>query len=272
MKKYFIALYCCCLLFSLAVQAQEVVVHVTSGYIDTLLKKYPVKRFSRWPDCYRWDNPYFQSIADIRKHEAKVVHAIYTKAMARAADSLNYARKLALADWRSLPGMPDEDKVYAKANVGRPAATKLHKGHFSAWELNAYSLDAVLLSDTYTFNAAFEMGVQNTGTELGVEYLQRILVSEIKGRHRPSGLPFYDQVEYWKGAWGTKGSFTDGQITSNYPAVYWNLLRYGDQLHAFWFPNDASGAGQKNYPLFEIPYTTLVQRLGWDPVTIFNQN
>ena len=268
MKKYVLAV-CFALLLFIKGKAQEVIVHVSRGYLDTLYRRYPLRADTLCPNCFRWDTPYFQSIADVKLHQAMVVHAVYTTQMSHAADSLRYARKGVMGAWRHLPNMPDENKVYSMANQGLIGTSKMEKGHFSAWELNAYSLDAALLSDTYTFNAAFEIAAQNIGTELGVEYLQRFLVGEVKGRRRPAGLPLYSQVEYWKGAWGSKGTFTDGQTTDNYPAVYWNLLKYGGQFHAYWFPNDINGAGQANYRNFEIPYATLVQRLGWDPVRMF---
>lgn len=90
-------------------------------------------------------------------------------------------------------------------------------------------------------------------------------------------IPVYDAVEYWKGAWGSFRKFSANGITVNYPAVYWNLIRYGSELHAYWFPNDRSGAGQNNYGNFEIPVSSnsadnkgLVQRLGFDPRTVFS--
>ncbi|OCX54284.1 hypothetical protein BEL04_08480 [Mucilaginibacter sp. PPCGB 2223] len=184
-------------------QAQEVIIHVSQGYLDTLYHKYPVKPFVHpgFSNCFEWDTPYFQSIADVKQHQALVVHGVYTRQMAKTADSLNFARKGQMAAWRHLPDMPNEDGVYRAANQDRTGTSKMDKGHFSAWKLNAYNQDAALLSDTYTFNAAFEMAAQNIGTELGIEYLQRFLVGEVKGRHRPAGLPLYKRVEYWKGAW-----------------------------------------------------------------------
>lgn len=52
-------------------------------------------------------------------------------------------------------------------------------------------------------------------------------------------------------------------ITKNYSAVYWNLLQYGGQGHAYWFPNDMSA--QTGYEQFEIPVDELIRRLGFDP-------
>jgi hypothetical protein len=49
------------------------------------------------------------------------------------------------------------------------------KGHCQAWILMAWSTDAAILSNTYTFNAGMEYQGQNIGTELATEEFCRKL-------------------------------------------------------------------------------------------------
>lgn len=254
---------------------------INAAYIQRLYNKYPVKKSRFCPNCYLWANPYFKTLADVGLHQSIVTYGKFTRHMEGSIEEMKkngkaIPRSGVYAAWHAYPGYPDESAVYKKANTTLTKPDEFAKGHFSGWELNEYDVDGVLLSDTYTFNAAIERQAQNVGTELGIENLTRVLVGYAPRGHRPD-LPVYNAVEYWKGAWGSFGKFSANGITVNYPAVYWNLIKYGNEIHAYWFPNDKIGAGQNNYSNFEIPVSSnsadnkgLVQRLGFDPRTVFS--
>jgi len=52
-------------------------------------------------------------------------------------------------------------------------------------------------------------------------------------------------------------------VSKNYSAVYWNLLQYGSETHAYWFPNDMSASS--GYTGYQIKLDTLTKRVGFDP-------
>ena len=175
--------------------------------------------------------------------------------------------------WHSYPGQPNEDKFYTDINKGISSTTmKYAKGHYAAFILCAWSVEGAVASCTYDINEGIEIQGQNEGTEGEVEALTRALVgskSTDASKIHYSG-PTYSKVDYWKGSWGSKKIFNVDGISKNYSAVYWNLLKYGNETHAYWFPNDISASsGYQNY---EIPFATLIQRLGFDPTQVIKAN
>jgi hypothetical protein len=89
------------------------------------------------------------------------------------------------------------------------------RGHCQAWILLAWSADAAILSDTYTFNAAMEYQGQNIGTELATEELCRKLTGF-------KGSALTDSVKIWCGTFGSKQEL---QSENNNPYCTYSLLQ-----------------------------------------------
>ena len=142
------------------------------------------------------------------------------------------------------------------------------KGHCQAWILMAWSADAAILSDTYTFNAGMEYQGQNIGTELATEEFCRKLTGF-------RGEAFTDSVKIWCGTFGSKQTYTTGKLTATVPSHYYKVIQYkdhnvgGDIVLCYWMPNDP---GEKRNLLEQrlISYPELVAKLGFDPRKIFN--
>jgi len=214
----------------------------TAAYVKQLEAKYPPVKSSFCTNCYLWVNLYFKAIVDGDKRESLVTYGEFDRHKDSLVTALNIPRTGTYAAWHPAHGFQDEGKFYNDINKTLVKPDEYAKGHYNAWILSAWAVDGALLSDTYDFNEGIERQAQNAGTELEVEYLTRALVGNKDAASRVNYTgPLYDSVKYWKGSWGSKKVFNVDGITKNYSSVYWNLLAYGNQIHAYWFPNDLTG-------------------------------
>jgi hypothetical protein len=245
--------------------------NIDGAYVKALYKKYPTLKSSLCSACKVWVNPYFRSIADTAAHRPLLTYYVYTKAHRLEQEALNLPRTGIYAAWHSAYGQPDETKVYRYANkqIGKPnSAEMIAKGHCQAWILLAWSADAAILSDTYTFNAAIEYQGQNIGTELATEELCRKLTGF-------KGAALTDSVKIWCGTFGSKQIYNLNTITSTVPTHYYKIIQYrdsnvgGDIVLCYWMPNDPA---EKRSKLNErlISYPELIAKLGFDPKAIFH--
>ncbi|HTI60387.1 hypothetical protein [Mucilaginibacter sp.] len=261
--------------FKLSVFGQQI---QPKTHLDSLYVTYPLKPNSKWPEFLEWDNPYFKAIIDPKLRQSVVTYGVFTVQEDAMVTNLKIPRKGKYARWHPFFGYPNEDAFYKDINKTLVKPDEYSKGHYSGWELNAYAVNGVLLSDTYDFNEGIERQAQNEGTELQVEYLTRALVGNKMFAKRVRYIgPSFPQVQYWKGSWGSFKLFNVDGISKNYSAVYWNLIKYGNELHAYWFPNDLTATAKLGYQHFEIPVDSsdvnnkgLIQRLGFDPQQVLN--
>jgi hypothetical protein len=215
------------------------------------------------PNCVVWVNKYYISIADTAKHNPIIVYHVITKRHLEMADSLkaNKATKIDRAKYPFKPvkGYPNETKLYSIANkVYKKINPKnvIAKGHVASADDYSWSTGGMDTSMRYTFNLALEYQSQNVGTELGTEYMCREMARK------------YVEVKVWGGTWGSQGTVTDGKITANFPAIYWKIAEYNGEVHCYWMPNNDKGAGQANYPKFEISLKDISMKLGFNPTEV----
>lgn len=214
-----------------------------------------------------WVNKYYISIADTAKHNPILVYHVITKRHLEMADSLK-ADKATKIDrskypFKAVKGFPNETKIYSIANkIYRKINPKnvIAKGHVASADDYSWSAGGMDTSMRYTFNLALEYQSQNVGTELGTEYMCREMARK------------YGEVKVWGGTWGTQGTVTDGKITANFPAVYWKIAGYNGEVHCYWMPNNDDGAGQANYPKFEIQLRELISKLNFNPTDVIKGN
>ncbi|MDB5155902.1 MAG: hypothetical protein JWR50_609 [Mucilaginibacter sp.] len=260
---------------------------IDGAYVQALYKKYPTVKSNFCPACKLWVNPYYKSIADTQRHMPLVEYEYYTKANAALSKKLNIPRQApkkgapvkpgqmpyqsAFSAWSPVTGQPSEDNVYSAANKvvkAKNAKDEIAKGHVQAWILNSFAVDAVILSDTYTFNAACEDQKQNVGTEIFTENQTRKLLET-------------SDVEVWGGTYDyadtTKGnkphSFAvmKGKVViikDVYPAIYWKIIKCNGQITCYWMPNLITET-QAMAPKRVVTYPQLIQNLGFDPTVIF---
>jgi hypothetical protein len=236
-------------------------------HVDSLYKRYPVVKSGMCPACMLWVNPYFSVITNTKLRQSVVSCAYLTPDRDKLIDKVK-ANRTKYGVWHCIPGYQKEDKFYNDINSTIKVTTdKYAKGHYIGYMLCAWTIDGAILSCTYDFNEGIEIQGQNEGTELQVEELTRALVGNkaFCGKVHYTG-PYYPIVQYWKGSNGSIKVFNVDGISKNYSAVYWNLLKYGNQLHAYWFPNDNTATAKVGYQHYEIQYPELVKRLGFDPV------
>jgi hypothetical protein len=225
--------------------------------LKTIDKSYPAFPANTCPDCYVWINPYYRSIADVKKHIPIITYEYYRKADAAIVGTFGLKREGIYADWHNVTG-DNEDGVYAAANKATRAQDPkavIAKGHCEPWILNAFCYDAAILSDTYTFNAAPENQKQNVGTEIATENKTRELLKSMN-------------VEVWCGTAGSQGAFTEGPVTVTYPAFYWKIIKAGSETTCYWMPNNAAGTQATLNDCIK-PYQELVANLGFDPEKVF---
>lgn len=227
--------------------------------------KYPVVKSDLCANCVLWVNPYYTSIADTSLKQPIVVYHAIAKEHLLISDALKADKKTridrAKYKFHSLPGFPDEKKVFKAANKIVKAhplkkGDEVVEGHLASADDYSYTKGGMDTSMIHPFNLGIEWQMQNIGTQLGTEYMCRDTARR------------YGVVYNWAGCWGSQGSFTDGKIKVNYPAVYWKIVKYANVTKVYWMPNNEDGAGQANYPNFEITYAELVKRLGFDPCLV----
>jgi hypothetical protein len=126
------------------------------------------------------------------------------------AGSPGFAARRIYAAWHAADGQVNETKLYQYAN--KNSTDMIAKGHCQAWILMAWSADAAILSDTYTFNAGMEYQGQNIGTELATEELCRKLTGF-------RGAALTDSVKIWCGTFGSKQTYTLGKLTATCPVI-----------------------------------------------------
>jgi hypothetical protein len=210
-----------------------------------------------------WVNRYYISIADTAKHNPILVYHVITKRQLEISDSLK-ANKETKIDrvkypFKPVKGYPNETKLYSIANkIYKKLNPKnvIAKGHVASADDYSWSKGGMDTSMRYNFNVAMEFQSQNVGTQLGTEYMCRTMARQ------------YDSVKVWAGTWGSQGTVTDGKITANFPAVYWKVAAYNNEVHCYWMPNNDKGAGQANYPKFEIPLKDITMKLGFNPTEV----
>ena len=255
------------LLFPFFLSAQT----INGAYAKALHKKYPSQKTDFCASCKVWVNPYYKSIADTNRHMPLLSYYIYTKANRLAQEALKLPRSGTYAAWYPSYGQPNETELYKAANkiINRPdKPEEIQKGHCQAWILLAHSVDAAILSDTYTFNSAMEYRGQNLGTEIASEDLCRKLTG---WRGNPE---LTDSVRIWCGTVGSQRTFTKGKVTGTVPAYYYKILQYHNRqlgrkvMTCYWFPNQP-GETQDKLHSREVSYATLKANLGFDPLAIF---
>ncbi|MBD1385847.1 DNA/RNA non-specific endonuclease [Mucilaginibacter rigui] len=243
-----------------------------TAYVKALYKKYPTQKSDHCASCKLWVNPFFKSIADTLHHTPVLTFYIYTKAHRLEQEALDLPRSGVYAAWHAAYGQPDETKVYREANrlIGKPNSSEMiAKGHCQPWILLAWSADAAILSDTYTFNAAMEFQGQNIGTELATEELCRKLTG-----YKTDAVT--DSVLIWCGTSGSQQVYTKGTISNTVPSYYYKIIQYydgsvgGTIRLCYWMPNlaDEKRAILKSR---EVSFDQLIQNIGYDPTLIFNK-
>ena len=244
---------------------------IDGAYVKALYAKYPTVKSNFCKACKLWVNPYYKSIADTQQHRPLIEYELYTKANAAISDKIKIPRgapkkgaivkpgampyQSAFSAWNSVTGQPNEDAVYVAANkIVKPLKDEIAKGHMQAWILNSFAIDAVILSDTYTFNAAPEDQSQNVGTEIFTEEHTRNLLKTM-------------DVQVWGGTFGNQDTFTDGKIKDVYPSYYWKVIKYGTTTECWLMPNNKTQTMAMIKSTI-ISYASLVKELGFDPCKI----
>jgi hypothetical protein len=237
-----------------------------AAYVKALYQKYPTQKSDFCPACKLWVNPYYKSIADTERHAPLLTYYIYTKAHRLQQETANVPRVGIYATWHPAYGQPDETKVYKQANVESP--DMIAKGHCQAWILLAYDADGAIFSDTYTFNAGMEYQGQNVGTEIATEELCR----KLTGYRVPAVT---DSVKIWCGTFGSKQTYTAGNITVTMPAYYYKIIQYPDRetstvvTQCYWMPNLPTEK-RALLPQRLVDHAMLVGNLGFDPLKVLN--
>lgn len=268
-------------LFSLLSACSQPAYSQNAAQISAILyAKYPEKPSTFCAGCTIEVNPYFSTITDNKLGYSRVSYGNYTPKKESLVVAINVDRSK-YGSWHPYPGQPNLDTWYVAVNDSLPSTTsKVAKGHYIAFLLCSWTLEGAVVSCTYKVNEGLENQGQNSGSEFDVENLTRLLVgSKSKEVHKiafklkPADIKnfgtgtTYAKVDFWKGGWvdPTKKPhiITKNKIARVMTDVYWNLLKYGNQVHAFWFPNDLSA--QSNFQSYEIPVAALIQRLGFDP-------
>lgn len=245
---------------------------INTAYVKALYQQYPTQRTDFCPSCKLWINPYYKSIADTVKHAPVVTYYIYTKAHRLEQETADVPRTGIYAAWHPAYGQPDETGVYKEANriIGKPNTMEvIAKGHCQAWILMAWTADAAILSDTYTFNAGMEFQGQNIGTEIATEELCRKLTGH-------EGPEITDSVKIWCGTYGAQRTYTKGDLTIAVPSHYYKIIKYLDHItnqvvtQCYWMPNQPT---EKRAMLPErmVDHMVLVNNLGFDPQVIFKE-
>ncbi|RZM30202.1 MAG: hypothetical protein EOO88_01740 [Pedobacter sp.] len=244
---------------------------INGSYARALHEQYPSQKTDFCPSCKLWVNPYYKSIADTARHMPLLTFYIYTKQNRLAQEALDLPRSGTYAAWYPSVGQPNETALYREANkiINKPdEPEEIQKGHCQAWILLAYTVDAAILSDTYTFNSAMEYRGQNLGTEIASEDLCRKLTG---WKNNPEVT---DSIRIWCGTAGSQMTFTKGKVTGTVPAYYYKILQYKDHLlgrnrmTCYWFPNQPEET-QNKLKQREVSYATLKSYLGFDPLAIF---
>jgi hypothetical protein len=239
---------------------------VNAAYVKALYKQYPTQKSDLCAGCKLWVSPYYRSIADTAAHRPLLTYYIYTKAHRLEQEALDLPRVGIYAAWHAAYGQPDETKLYQFAN--KNSTDMIAKGHCQAWILMAWSADAAILSDTYTFNAAMEYQGQNIGTELATEEFCRKLTGF-------KGAALTDSVKIWCGTFGSKQTYMLNKLTATVPSHYYKIIQYRDHnagadiVLCYWMPNEP-GEKRALLPQRLISYPELVRKLGFDPKAIFN--
>jgi len=241
---------------------------INAKYVKDLYAKYPTIKSNLCPACKLWVNPYYKSISDTQKHMPIVTYEYYTHANELIADKLNIPRQQIknpkpgdmpynseFSQWHAIPGQQDEGALYAAANTQlKKVGDEENIGHCQAWVLNSFAVDAVIFTDTYTFNAGIEDKWQNIGTELKSEEITR------------KDLEIADE-QVWCGTYGSQGSFTNNGVTDNYPAYFWKVTIFQGKTTCYWMPNKKDQS-QDKLPGCIVTYQQLVKNLGFDPEAV----
>ena len=244
---------------------------INAAYVKSLYKKYPTLKSDFCASCKLWVNPYFKSIADTALHYPVLTYYVYTRAHRLTQEALDLPRSGIYAGWHAVPGQPNETPVYTEANkqINKTYTdSEIQKGHCQAWILMAWSIDAALLSNTYTFNAAMEYRGQNLGTQIETEEMCRTLTGN-------DGAPtLTDSVKIWCGTFGRKMSYRTKKVEITVPSHYYKVIEYRAKKTGkivrlcYWMPNDPSEERTK-LPERKVSYKKLINNLGFDPQQIF---
>lgn len=258
------------LILCLQLNAQDSVINAV--YARKLHQKYPSLPSDFCKSCKLWVNPYFKSIADTAAHAPRLTYYIYTREHRLAQEALKLPRSGTYAAWFPSHKQPNETAVYKHANklIGRPNSPAIiTKGHCQAWILLAWCVDAAILSNTYTFNAAMQYQGQNAGTQLQTEEHCRRLTGW------KSQAALTDSVKIWCGTFGSQKTYTHKAVSISVPAYYYKMIEYRNKesgqviTECYWMPNQPEEK-RRLLPQRKVSRAELVTRLGFDPKAIFD--
>ena len=235
--------------------------------------KYPVNKSTLCNTCVIWVNPYYTSIADTQKRIPMVVYHVITKQHLIESDSLktNSSTKIDRANYpfHALPGFKDEKGLFKsmndsikniKLNPKYKSGDEVAEGHVASADDYSWSKGGMDTSMIHPFNLGMEWQGQNIGSELASENMCRDTARK------------YGKVENWGGVNGIQGIHKFKGISIVYPKFYWKIMKWTDDknnavIHCLWMPNNEMGDGQQDlFKRFEVPLTTLVQNLGFNPM------
>jgi len=101
--------------------------------------------------------PYFKAIVDVSLCESIVTYGEFDRTKDSLVAVVKVPRTGIYATGHPAFGFQNENKFYTDINKGVKDRREKHdKGHYNAWILCAWTIDGVLLSDTYDFNEGIE--------------------------------------------------------------------------------------------------------------------
>jgi len=249
-----------------------------AAYIKALYAKYPVKSFSipRYSNLSEWDNPFYKSIADLKRHMPICEYSVVTKEHRIIQEALYASNKKirsgVFAGWFVVPGDDNILSLYGLENkvIGKPMSIwEVVYGHCGlCYVLAAWCPDGMFFSDAIDYNAAMEYQGQNIGTQIASEDTTRLLLGWVdKAKHK---VTVVDTVQIWGGCYAGPNAKTvtfKGK-TVTIPDEYWKIIKFGNQTVCYWMPNLVT-ENQILLSKRHITYANLVKNLGFDPEKIF---
>jgi hypothetical protein len=225
---------------------------------------FPVSPTGICQDCLLWENPYYLSIADTTKHMPRNTYTVYTREQFYERNKEKLDRTGSLATWGTVAGIKNENKVYIAANKQIKLAgdnALVQRGHCQPWIMQAYSKDAAIMSNTFTFNCAMAYATQNNGTEKKSEEIARDLVEGPNAKT--------DALQIWCGTSGKGKGYRAKGVNVTMPLYYYKILKYrdkagNDKRQCFLMPNRPDQI-KDSIIHCHITYEKLKQFLKFDP-------
>jgi hypothetical protein len=250
---------------------------IDAAYVKALYAKYPVMKSNLCQDCNLWVNPFYKSIADLKRHMPICEYAVVTKEHRQAQEALYAnnpkARSGVSAEWFLVDKDEDVRTVYKYANqqIAKPKSVyEVVYGHCGlSYVLAAWCEDGMLFSDCVDYNEGMEYQGQNIGTQIATEDTTRLLIGWDDPSHTKVNV--VDKVEIWAGCYAGKDAKTYSYkgLTVTIPDVYWKILKFSNQTVCYWMPN-LSTEVKSLLPKRHIKYEDLVKKLGFDPEKVLN--